>query len=421
MPCWWCGTTAVADFRGYFLCSAACDAAYMSSYSTQPQVSYCQSCFSRSVVAGTGYCSKRCSWHATSRCPQCGRNRDVNYTYCSQSCASHALQANWCPSCGLRQIVPGLPHCGTSTCVDIAGAAVAALRRPMPMGREPSGYYRKEGLRTQQSWLAPDDKVRANVAAQIAPNVRSVIGVAKLCADNIRKKRYLGYRSCVEQSMFATKVPKYGHGGEGNEHRRFYPISFTCRHLVAQSFAKAEHVTCCDDKHCSACSIISYGFSKQLLGCNSHFSTSSPGPCLPYCSAFPMLLGNNNGHTSPFGANVAALVIARTVVGVPNIVTSLQGEPTCSDVELMHSLDSGFDSCTSGCSTAEQSPGQLSLSAGQFLPLSMSKAPAPFSLQGGVTGGVTHSTVCIHDDGTDEMLLDNDDAVDALFLVIVEL
>jgi len=158
---------------------------------------------------------------------------------------------------------------------------------------------------------------------------------------------------------------------------------------------------------------VAYGFSKQLLGTNEHFSTSSAGRCLSYCTPF-QIGGVSSG-------NLAAFVVARTVVGVPNIVPALNAAPSTFNFELMSSLESVLDSTASVCSTAEQSPGQLS-PAGQPLqplPLLSNKSPS-FQLQSG-NGVPTHSTICVQEDGTDEMIVDNDDAVDALFLVIVEL
>lgn len=254
-------------------------------------------------------CSKRCEWVLHCQCPQCGRSRACDslklreQPYCSASCASQSHQANWCPSCGVKQILAGSTHC-SALCY-----ARASSNFPIRLRRKVAQY--NSCLRHE----IMSEKERAAVL-QSARNVFSanglvVVNVVKCTPHTVRRKNYLTYRSHVEQEMTSRKqLTKYGYGGEGNEQRRYVPLLLKCTMGPgANPFAVGGSAAdCCADTSCSACFALRNGFSLEGSGAVSHYCTTELE-----LSVLHAVVQRNPG-------SLCAVGVCRAVIGVPAFV-----------------------------------------------------------------------------------------------------
>ena len=301
----------------------------------------CGAC-SRKTKNPQGTCSRRCAWAVEGRCPQCGRDGSVpshpdgppSQQFCSITCASQSAQANWCPSCAVRQILPGSTHCSR----ECAAAA-------------PSNVPVKPRLRTMlhnsalpHELLPHTDRQRQALVAAFQPKLAALgfvaVDVVRVAPHTLRRKAYLSYRSQVEAELAAIArcdgcMAKYGHGGEGNELKRFVPLSAKCVLQATATIAPAtafpssssqqqksgggrgaplaSFVTPCEDPSCGVCATLRHGFVLADYGeeqLSSHYSTSDQAAAAVWCAP----------EASPCG--LAAIAIARVVVGNPNLVAS---------------------------------------------------------------------------------------------------
>lgn len=388
----------------------------------------CQCCVAKTAPAGSALCSKRCAWHLQCRCPQCGRDRGNALLYCSHACAAQAVQANWCGFCGVRQILSGATTCGFHGCVVSAaeamvngGAAMGAVAAAVAWGapaRRQSSYnnnshnghnnnsinhhgggnhsganslagsrgasFRRTPAVPRHELLPHDDKTRASLVASFNASLGAALGsspsrplggvvaVIKITPDVARRKTYLAYRSQVERVMTTGKAVKYGHGGEGNEQRRFFPFRLECGLGVStcgggaaaavnantnsnsnagargaafaaiaaasssnlgsslgsnhSSHSSGGHSTPppaadpvpCQSETCDCCVLLQHGMLLQRMHRGSHYSTSSVAVAAPWCT--------------PGSTGLKALVVARVVVGNANVLRAEYGQ--CPPIEV---------------------------------------------------------------------------------------
>ena len=257
----------------------------------------CSVCVNRTVASGTKYCSKRCSWLGLGKCPQCGRAKDATSTstttaapsqvYCSNTCCTQAGQANWCSECGVRQIAPGSTHC-SARCAASGTVVLNSRRRASSFSRH--------------HILPVEDKNFQSLLNQYSHAMR-VVCVVKLHSDAQRRKKFLNYRSSVESALQqSTQVGKYGHGGEGNEQRRLFPLSYGCCGIESGLGQP------CGMPSCSVCVAMQHGFSMGHMSCGSHFCVSNPEALHQWCS--------------PNAVGLKAFVVGRVVLGMTQFVAN---------------------------------------------------------------------------------------------------
>ena len=261
----------------------------------------CRAC---GVNCASGLCSKRCTWSVESKCPQCGRGRPEDQAFCSVSCASQAAQANWCGTCGLRQIQMGMSHC-SDVCAS-SGMLNVPVRQRRKVAHQINNLSHQIVSAKDRSRIA----LTAAVAPLLAESGHTVVNVVKCAEHALRKKAYLNYRALVEQQLSTNKCAKYCHGGEGNEHKQYIPLVLKCS-LGAGSnpFALPQTpVDCCNDPLCEVCSMLNCGMNLRLQGKASHYSTANPSTAVSWCRP-----------QNQFG--LMAVAVCRVVVGTPNIVS----------------------------------------------------------------------------------------------------
>jgi len=219
------------------------------------------------------FCSKRCDWFARGCCPQCGRSKMPQYLFCSGQCAQESHHANWCAGCGVRQIAFGRAACNDSRCSSICSSADTRPSRAA----------------SPNTLVAQSDKIFSTFAHH-CQGLR-LHCVVKLGGSPSLKKRYSTYRSRVEEDLNVTLgrgAAKYGHGGEGNEQRRFIAFSGLC--LDGS----------CGLDACGTCGILRYGvnfvFRTREARLNSAISPALEGAC----------------------TETVALLVCRAVVGHPS-------------------------------------------------------------------------------------------------------
>jgi len=297
---------------------------YATAFENFPTMSaaHCVSCGIQAVAAPGMTCSRRCGWAANVCCPQCGRQRaGPQYTFCCGQCAGEARQANWCLGCGVRQLAHGLPSCGADYCAAVV-ASLPALRPQMAMSRgssyagpagrrhagnphqNPVASARASRLFTPHVAVPLNDKTASAICNTFAQHVNTIVGVVKVGGTTASRKAYLAHRTRVETDLSETcghGAPKYGHGGEGNEHRRYMPLRVECG-TNALEFRGS-----CGSPSCEVCSLLANGMDLRGLDRASHFSTSTVDSALDCCP---------NGF--------AAVLVSRVVVGNPLIVDSVE-------------------------------------------------------------------------------------------------
>lgn len=286
----------------------------------QSLLNHCpRTCVGCGVPSFSSSCSKRCAWAVEGKCPQCGRQKLLDQAFCSVSCASQASQANWCGSCGLRQIQMGFSHC-SEFCAS-AGASNVPVRHRRKVVQQISNL--------SHQILSQKDRTRLVLTSVIAPLLgetgHTIVNIVKIADHTVRKKAYLNYRTTVEQQLSFAKLPKYSHGGEGNEHKQYIPLVLKCSlGAGANPFALPQTpVDCCTDSTCEVCSVLNNGLSLRLQSKASHYCTANPATAISWCQP--------QGHS-----RLMAVALCRVVVGNPRIVAS---------TEQIASPDNFFHSC----------------------------------------------------------------------------
>jgi hypothetical protein len=277
----------------------------------------CRGC---GASCASGLCSKRCAWAVESKCPQCGRPRVHDQAFCSVSCASQAAQANWCGTCGLRQIQMGMNHCSDSC------AAAGMINVPVRQRRKVALQINN----LSHQIVSSKDRTRLALTAVIAPLLaetgHTIVNIVKCAEHALRKKAYLNFRAVVEHQLSAGKCSKYCHGGEGNEHKQYIPLTLKCS-LGAGSnpFSLPQTpVDCCCDPQCEVCSLLNHGLNLRLQSKASHYCTANPATAVSWCKP-----SNHSG--------LMAVAVCRVVVGIPRIVSATE--------EVTAPQDSSFHSC----------------------------------------------------------------------------
>ena len=161
-------------------------------------------------------------------------------------------------------------------------------------------------LALMHEWLMSQDKLFRALQHQCAPLIPGrPLHILKVASDTGRRKQYLAYRSFVEQmlTMLGAGSTKYGNGGEGNEHRRYFPVTLQCD--LGLRGTPGSRPQLCESAQCGVCSLLRDGFSLAASGTASHYFTSSVESALPWCP--------------PNTSGLAAFVVARVVVGQPTV------------------------------------------------------------------------------------------------------
>jgi len=166
----------------------------------------------------------------------------------------------------------------------------------------------------QHQIVSSKDRTRLAMTAAIAPQMaesgRTIVNVVKCAEHPLRKRNYLNYRSMVEQQLSDAKLPKYSHGGEGNEHKQYVPLVLKCSlgsgsNPFALPFTPVE---CCQDPECEVCSLLCNGLNLQLQHKASHYATVNAGTAVAWCR--------------PSSTGLMAVGVCRIVVGAPRIVST---------------------------------------------------------------------------------------------------
>jgi hypothetical protein len=291
----------------------------------------CAVCYVQSVEAHGAVCSRRCEWVAHGCCPQCGRHRSAGGQFCNPICAAEARQANWCVCCGVRQLSHGAATCGAPVCTATAQRVMARLpsvhsshqpRRSVPH-QHGSGPHspaaltksaqpqRGGGSRLRfesHTPLTMNDKVVVALRQQLGQDVaKRLVAVIKVGGSVEERKRYTAYRCRVEAEMNESNgigAPKFGHGGEGNEQKRFIPLRSEC----GMSAFSAGEVRSCGSSACEVCTLLELGIRAT---CHS--------AAMP---AFSAVLAAAEGASGPEGAEVVAVATCRVTIGNANVVES---------------------------------------------------------------------------------------------------
>lgn len=270
------------------------------------EIPMCVCCHAKKRSSNSTTCSKRCEWFASQRCAQCGRAQRSDMSFCSKVCASHSVHANWCPTCTVRQCAAGRQHC-SDACAKVADTNAAVVQRPRSKKAESAVHMLLRG----------DERERTTVASMFKSV--HVMGVVQIAPNAYRRRAYLNHRAAAETRMAQTRSPKYGFGGEGNEHKRFCPVNLAC---AMQSGADGV-VHPCSSLDCEACQLMTHGFSLQRSGLQSH-----------YCMATADVAAS---WAAPSPSGLRAVCVARTVTGNAQIISDPE--------EITEPWTLGFDSC----------------------------------------------------------------------------
>lgn len=252
-------------------------------------------------------CSKRCEWFSTGRCAQCGRNQRTDMPFCSKACAAHSIHANWCPTCTVKQCSAGRQYC-SDACSRAARPSSLSVQRPRSKKSEASSHH---------VLLRADDRERTTIANMFKES--NVAGVVQIAPNAARRRAYLNHRAAVETKMSALRTPKYGFGGEGNEHKRFCPVNLACTMNTSVDGV----VQPCTSPDCEACQLIGGGFSMARTGLESHYCMASADVAASWASPSP--------------CGLRAVCVARAVTGRAELLDS----PEAIDKPWAR----GFDSC----------------------------------------------------------------------------
>lgn len=269
----------------------------------------CKKSVDATLAMPNGTCSKRCEWVSCGCCPQCGRYSAsssqyiLGQPYCSIGCASQSHQANWCPTCGVRQMLVGSTHCSTH--------CAAGSGNNFPIRQRKKIAQQNQSLRHEVAADHDRNSLLQPLRGMLATTGVTVTNVVKCTPHTVRRKNYLTYRSHVEQEMVAEgNTAKYGFGGEGNEQRRYLPLAIKCTLGAAGSpFGQPGTVAeCCEDLGCTVCVVLRHGVSKERLNVASHYCTSDFQYSLLHALQMP-----------PAGP-LRAVAICRAVVGTPAFI-----------------------------------------------------------------------------------------------------
>lgn len=266
----------------------------------------CACCNTKKRSAKSDTCSKRCEWFLSHKCPQCGRDPRSDMAFCSTSCGFHSAHANWCRGCTIRQAVLGQQYC-TDACASQDQNKVAV---PQP---------RKKTDNASHMRLADTDAEYTSVVSMVGPEAaKQVQAVIKVAPNSLRRRQYLNYRTAVEQRMTQTRTQKYGHGGEGNEHKRFAPMTLNCNIQANRDGS----VVPCNSMDCTTCTSLAHGFSLQRMNTLSHYCVNS------FDVAADCSLAHNN---------LRAVAIVRAVIGCPELINGVE--------DIDQPWLRGYDSC----------------------------------------------------------------------------
>lgn len=338
-------TDPFGPMSGYAFASAQ---AYHNEYhhaqqQQQQQHATCFVCRVQHVPQTNSVCSRRCGWVANGCCPQCGRERyNTPTVFCGHTCANEARQANWCVGCGVRQQPHGMSYCGAPAC------ATAVERIFSRFGPSPQAHFQGRPQQQQQqqpqfrprnnslnssggssaaagSGAAPRgrrrfephvslphaDKVAASVRQQLGADLaRRVVAIVKVGGPADARKAYTAYRCRVEAEMnelCGIGAPKFGHGGEGNEHRRYTPLRTDCGERLISGTTETARV--CSSINCQVCRLLDAGVPASFAesATVAAFSTAASAA--------------HQASVSPSGKSaLSALLVSRVTVGHPKVI-----------------------------------------------------------------------------------------------------
>ena len=196
------------------------------------------------------------------------------------------------------------------------------------------GHQRDSGFVAHEP-LPMGDKLRGSFERQLAPHGAALIGAVKLGGPAAPRKRFLAYRARTEEELVASLgrgTPKWGHGGEGNEQRRYVPLRVAC---WGQAGIDGQSV--CQDPTCDACRLMATGFKLQKNSASLHLMTTGHvGKAVETSFATAVMASNGNADSLSSGEpsrrssasatpppqslsqdTVLAFAVCRVVVGNP--------------------------------------------------------------------------------------------------------
>lgn len=363
----------------------------------------CTICSAPCRSAARPTCSLRCSWKSSGHCVQCGRKvkqqpegqqqqqqENPSFTtFCGPLCLVEARKGNWCIGCGVKQITTqGLSRC-SSECmaVDIPFAqtdnSAFPSRRTTPdeknsnnnnntnnnqhQQRQGSSSTSRPNSREEQqqqntgggsritcSAVQPGSKLWERITTPFVRQGLQCFQVIKVNNTTADKKAYNAYRLACDQKIAAAGILKYGFGGEGCEHKRFYSLMPGCgSHLWGLRLAAQVNnnngtinknsnnnnsnnseiegfASTCQDPYCDVCRILDSGLKlTSIAGRPSHFSVPTLESVLPWCedtatthtsTHFSPLDGSPYNYTQRF----QAVALVRTALGNAQVVNDMK-------------------------------------------------------------------------------------------------
>lgn len=204
----------------------------------------------------------------------------------------------------MRQILVGSTHCSES-CAQLLCTNVPIRPRRKILLHDSNLVHEV---------MSATDRARISVTQPLLPALAqhgfALVGVLNVAPHSARRRNYLTYRAAVESNMAALKSAKYGHGGEGNEQKKFLPLALKCGlgdagnpYALPGSLA-----SCCTDSSCEVCQLLNCGFSLNTSSKLSHYVTSSVSGAIQW--------------STPSHLGLMAIAVCRAVVGIPLVVGS---------------------------------------------------------------------------------------------------
>lgn len=250
------------------------------------------------------------------------------HDYCSKTCASKANQTKKCkyPGCSKPCYVDGHKvhdFCGKNHAQLYLSSAshqlpvLQAMSRPSTSTSSSSSKSSTSNKNTIVFLQASDKKYQELrnqwVKKWIKPGypTPNILAILKInCPDTVRKA-YEAYRQRVIASRPGLKI--FGHGGPGNEQRRFHGTRQSC------SLGLNNNSTLCNGSNCSVCSIIKTGWLISKAG-SATGTKFGKGAYFTSCSTKSH--DYNQGSEQGLGKNVRSMFIAKVVVGKGYVIPS---------------------------------------------------------------------------------------------------
>jgi hypothetical protein len=370
------------------------------STSSAPVLQNCTVCSAPCRSAARPTCSLRCSWKTSGHCVQCGRKvkqpegdqqqtaTPYYTTFCGPLCCGEARRGNWCIGCGVKQVsTQGVSRCSNECMsIDIPFAmtdnSAFPSRRTTPDDKNTQNNNNNSNQQQQQqsssrpnsreiindhqhqqqnqfvvapagsrvtcSAVQPGSKLWDRITTPFHRQGLQCFQVIKVNNSAADKKAYNAYRLACDQKISAARVIKYGFGGEGCEHKRFYSLMPGCgAHLWGLRLAgqvppnqqqqqkdAGEGIegfaSTCQDPYCDVCRILDSGLKlTSIAGRPSHFSVPTLESVLPWCNDTASTVTSTHfspvdGRPYQYTQRFQAVALVRTALGTVHVVNDMK-------------------------------------------------------------------------------------------------